>query len=160
MAAMANAAGWDLPTAFYFKIAFVGEPKIDEIAFQEVSGLSLQVDVESVQEGGLNAFEHQLPKPAKHGNLVLKRALLPLSKINEVVFNKWFQTVFRGDYSQPIVTRDVLVYLLNAQGQTLHLWSCSNAYPVKWDAESFESQKNNVALVSMEFAYRNLEQKK
>src|SRR5262245_33531103 len=44
-------------------------------AFTEVSGLSVQLDVEEVTEGGQNGYTHRLPGRLKWPNLVLKRGL-------------------------------------------------------------------------------------
>lgn len=144
---MAN-TGWDLPVSFYFKVK-IGN---DEFAFKEVSGLSAQMETESISEGGVNNFTHLLPKQIKHSNLVLKRALMPI-KGSEV---KWIQRILEGDFSLMISTRTILILLLNNEGSTIYTWTCQNAYPVKWEVESLDSEKNNILIESIEFAYSTL----
>lgn len=70
---MAN--NWDLPVAFYFsvRLGFL------ELPFKEVSGLQVELELETIPEGGVNTHQHRLPKQLKHGNLVLKRALQPVT---------------------------------------------------------------------------------
>ncbi|MHA3787033.1 phage tail protein [Flavobacterium hauense] len=144
---MAN-TGWDLPVSFYFRVK-IGN---DEFAFKEVSGLSAEMETEKISEGGVNSFTHLLPKQLKHNNLVLKRALMPL-KGSEV---KWIQRILEGDFSLMISTRTISIQLLNNEGSTIYTWTCQNAYPVKWEVEKLDSEKSNILIESLEFAYTTL----
>ena len=76
------------PVAFHFKV----EISLDglhenDVRFQEVSGLSRDLGVEQVVEGGENRFEHRLPARGKFGNLVLKRGLLTESGVIDWIKN-------------------------------------------------------------------------
>ena len=144
---MAN-TGWDLPVSFYFRVK-IGN---DEFAFKEVSGLSVEMQTESISEGGVNNFTHLLPKQIKHSNLVLKRALVPL-KTSEV---KWIQRILEGDLSLMVSTRTITVQLLNSEGSTIYTWTFQNAYPVKWEVGSLDSEKSNILIESLEFAYTTI----
>ncbi len=66
---------WFLPAAFYFSVKLQGEPRIGEVAFREVSGLSAEMEFEEVACGGMNDHKLLLPKGVKHANVVLKRAM-------------------------------------------------------------------------------------
>jgi hypothetical protein len=47
---------------FHFIVAFELFPQLlHDFCFQEVSGLTVNVEMESFKEGGQNRFEHQLP---------------------------------------------------------------------------------------------------
>lgn len=124
----------------------------EEFAFKEVSGLSAQIETESISEGGVNSFTYLLPKQIKHNNLVLKRALMPL-KGSDV---RWIQRILEGDFSMMITTKTILIQLLNSEGTAIYSWSCQNAYPVKWEVEQLDSEKNNILIESLEFAYTTL----
>ena len=50
-----------------------GMNKQEEQRFQDVSGLSFEIETETFVEGGENRFEYKLPKRIKYPNLVLKR---------------------------------------------------------------------------------------
>jgi len=141
----------DLPVSFYFQVEFENETAVP---FKEVSGLSVELETETIQEGGVNEHDYKLPKQIKHANLVLKRALLPLSNSLET----WICNCLGNDFSQSIVTKNISVKLLDEKGEPLRGWVCSGAYPVKWDIESFEAEKNAVVIESVEFTY--LEQKR
>lgn len=144
-----NAArDWTLPVSFYFKVKIGNE----EFAFKEVSGLNVEMEIETLKEGGVNNYEYKLPKQIKHTNLVLKRAILPV-KNNLIV---WIRGIMEGDFSSPLKPRDIVVSLLDHEGNPLNTWTCEKAYPVKWDIESMDSEKNNIMIESIEFVYQSL----
>lgn len=139
---------WELPVAFYFQVKIGNE----EFAFKEVSGLSAEMETEPIPEGGVNDYVHLLPKQIKHGNLVLKRALMP-TKRNDVV---WIKKILEGDFSVAIQPRDVIVNLLGADGTPIYTWSCSRAYPVKWEVDTLDAEKNSVLIETLELAYTTI----
>ena len=44
-------------------------------------------------------------------------------------------------------------HLLNEKNDPLRSWSFEHAFPVKWDVEPFQSNKNEVALEKIELTY-------
>lgn len=157
---MFGQSGWSLPVAFYFKVTFSGQQGIEDIAFQEVSGLSAELDIETQQEGGVNDAVLHLPKGIKTGRVSMKRAMLPVGSGAGASLTEWITNTLNFDDGRPIQPRDLLIHLLDAKGETLHLWECGGAYPVKWATESFESQKNAVAIINLEFACKTIKQTK
>ncbi|MCB1937300.1 MAG: phage tail protein [Nitrosomonas sp.] len=137
------------PSAFYFKVMFGGTHETVDTSFQEVSGISSEVDVETVTEGGENRFVHQLPKGVKHSNLELKRGIA--SKDSPLV--KWCMAVMEGDLVQAIETKEVRVFLLNEEKKPIRGWLFDSAYPLKWEVESFGSTKNEVAIEKIVMSY-------
>jgi phage tail-like protein len=137
------------PSAFYFKVVFGSTLTNSDNSFQEVSGISMEVDLEPIQEGGENRFVHQLPKGVKHPHLELKRGIA--SYDSPLV--TWCQDVLEGDFMDAITTQSVSVYLLNADQQTLRGWVFENAFPIKWDVEAFNSTKNEVAIEKVTLSY-------
>ena len=73
------------PTEFYFSVNFSGMTGLIDSSFQEVSGLKATFGVEERKEGGENRFVHSFPTPPKLENLVLKRCLMPNSKLDNGV---------------------------------------------------------------------------
>ncbi len=64
---------------FHFKVTFEGlkEGKDADIRFQAVSGLDVQLDTETIKEGGENRFTHTIPGRTNFpSGLTLKRGLL------------------------------------------------------------------------------------
>jgi len=94
------------PSSFHFKVEFTGVDGANadtEQRFQEVSGLSVEVETETLHEGGENRFEYKLPKRAKYPNLVLKRGLL-----KGAAFLDWFKSAMNTYFI-------VAVMILNLQ---------------------------------------------
>jgi phage tail-like protein len=144
------------PVAFHFSVVFMGmTPPVPDMAFQEVSGLESGLETESVVEGGENRFVHQLPKPAKRGNLKLKRAMT--SYASGLVH--WCKSTIEGDLAEPITPKDITVSLLNEMRLPVAVWSVGNAYPVKWSVGGFDAMKNELAIETIELAYNTLERK-
>ncbi|MFK7871021.1 MAG: phage tail protein [Roseobacter sp.] len=141
------------PVAFHFSVMFVGLiPPVPDMAFQEVSGLEHGLDTEAVVEGGENRFVHQLPKPAKRGNLKLKRGMT--TAMSGLV--QWCKSTIEGDFSETITTKDIGVSLLNEMRLPVAAWSIENAYPVKWTVGGFDAMKNELAVETIELAYTTL----
>lgn len=146
---MSKKNDWELPVAFYFQVLMQGQ----EFPFKEVSGLTTEIETETIIEGGNNDYHYVVPKYVKHGNLILKRALKPL-KQKDV---KWIASFFNGSLVYPISTISVTVNLLNKDGVPIYSWNCHNAYPVKWETEVLDSEKSTILLESLELTYSSLE---
>ena len=134
------------PVGFHFK----GEFTLDGVQetdtrFQEVSGLTAELGIEEITEGGENRFLHRLPTRAKYSNLVLKRGMLHDSKLIQ-----WFQDAVESFTFEPV---DVLVTLLNENNEPLAGWSFVNAWPVKWTTSDFKAQEGAIVVETIELAY-------
>lgn len=136
----------NIPVAFYFEVEVDG---LGNIPFKEVSGLTSEVEVETIHEGGVNSFEFKLPKQVKHGNLVLKRAMI----LWDNSFISWIRDTLQNDFSQPIKTKNITISLLNRDKKPVYSWICTKAYPVKWESEALDAEKNSILIESVEFAY-------
>lgn len=150
------------PVSFFFEVKFLGRnlDKIEvETRFQSVTGLSVELQTESLVEGGENRFEHILPTRAKYNPLTLKRGLV---KDSQLV--KWCNDAILNFDIQPM---DLLVNLLhvkrpdNAQPpgavEPLMTWKVINAWPRKWSVSDFDAEKSSVAIESLELNYHYFE---
>lgn len=146
-------ADFSLPVAFHFMVSFAGSgPRIADAGFQEVSGLESGIEIQTVVEGGENRFVHQLPKPVKQGTLKLKRGLTDLSS----GLASWCKATLEGDFSRPIEPRDLVIDLLDHEGDPVASWSIGNAWPVKWSVGTFDAMKNEIAVETIELAFLTL----
>lgn len=148
------------PAGFHFKVEFQGVSGMDsdtEQRFQDVSGLSFEMETESFTEGGENRFAYKLPKRVKYPNLVLKRGLLTNSALIQWINNAMstFFTVAVYDF-QPA---DILISLLDESNTAIAIWQVIQAYPVKWNVSNFNSNENAVAIETIELAYQYFERK-
>ncbi len=135
----------DYPVGFYFELSFKGE----DAAFQEVSGISREMGIEEVTSGGENRFKYRLPTVATSPNLVLKRALV--TDGSNLV--NWCESTIDGSLANSIETHDVMVSLLDAEGNVCSMWTFYNAYPIKYAISDLKSQENALVIESIELAY-------
>lgn len=151
---MQTATDFRLPVAFQFTVSFMGviPPGVDG-AFQEVSGFDAGFEVESVAEGGENRFVHKLPKPVKQGTLKLKRGLTDLSSPLAL----WCTATIQNGLSVQIQPCDLLICLLDEEGNPVASWTIGNAYPLKWSIVPFDAMKNEIAIETIELAYQTMQ---
>jgi len=134
-------------TGFYFSLSFVGLET--NVAFQEVSGLSKEINVEEVVCGGENNFKYRLPTATTYQNLVLKRGVT----LDNSPLLDWCSDTLDNGLAKPIVTHNIMVNLLNEEGQSCKSWTFVNAYPLKWSGSELNSEKNAVFIETIELAY-------
>jgi phage tail-like protein len=135
--------------AFYFKITYKGS----EVAFKEVSGISNQLNLPEVAEGGENRFKYRLPTAAKFQNLVLKRGFVA----KDSIFLNWCGNTIGGTLASAIEPSDVCISLMDATGEIILAWKFKQAYPVKLEIENLKLDVNFVAIESVELAYAYFE---
>jgi phage tail-like protein len=119
---------------------------IIEGGFSEVSGLSIQTEVETIQEGGVNDFEHKLPKGSKYTDITLKRGLTDRSLYD------WYRDVVSGTINR----KSGSIKLLDHERMPVMEWRFFEAYPVKWDGPTFNAASNTVASESLVLTYHML----
>ena len=142
---------WSLPVAFYFRVKFL-EDSIPDTDFSEVSGILSELELEPLKEGGVNNFAYQLPTRVKHNNLILKRALQPLSNGLET----WVKKNIDEGISNGFTPLDIAVSLMDHSGNIIHQWLCGNAYPVKWEISPLGGNKNEIVIETLELNYNIL----
>ena len=137
------------PVSFYFELSFKGE----DAAFQEVSGISKELNIEEVVCGGENRFKYRLPTYSTSQNLILKRALIPEG--SELI--DWCADSMDTGLANAIETHDVSVSLLDSGGAVSVMWTFFNAYPVKYAVSDLKSDANELVLETIELAYTYFE---
>lgn len=135
---------WPLP-AFHFSV-LIG-PNLFETAFQEVSGIELKLETEEYIEGGSSSV-YYLPQPAKSHRFTVKRGVTSVASPLAI----WCIHCFESE-SYSIQPLPITVHLLDENHIPCRIWLFSNAYPVSWKADSFNSTKNEVAIEEIEFCF-------
>lgn len=134
------------PPGFHFKVEFLDiQDEANDILFQNVSGLEVSLETESIKEGGENRFEHTLPTRSKYNDLVLKRGVL---KDSSVI--KWCRKAIERFEFQPIT---VLVHLLNEEHEVLIEWRLFHAWPKKWSVAELNAEQSAVLVETIELNY-------
>lgn len=134
---------------FYFSLSFQGQ----DAAFQDVSGISRELQTEEIVCGGENRFKYKLPGVASSQNLVLRRAILPAG--SQLV--NWCSLCIDQGFGVAIQTHDVILSLLNASGDPSLSWTFHKAYPVKYALSELSAMENKIVLESIELAYTYFE---
>lgn len=135
------------PVSFHFRVEFQGLDKEDaDIRFQSVSGLTVDIQTESVKSGGEHRFEYVMPVRTKYNNLVLKRGIVVNSKLID-----WCKETFE---SLIIYPKDVLVHLLNEDHEPLISWNVVQAWPKKWSVSDLNAEKSEIMIETLELQYQ------
>lgn len=128
---------------FRFKVELGG---IISGGFSDVSGLTVETEVETRKEGGENNFEYKFPKTTKYSNLILKRGISDDSLWN------WYKDVCFGK----IERQDISVCLLDEAGDEVMRWNFEKAFPVKWNGPALDAANAKVAVESVEIVHHGL----
>ena len=141
------------PAGFSFKVVVEGLAGVNECSFQEVSGISVKIDPNTVEEGGENRFIHRYSTPPKYENLILKRGILLGSPII-----KWVSNSIESFSSIPKI---VNINLLDNKGLPIASWRFINAYPVAMKISELKANENTQVVETLELCYesftRNIE---
>lgn len=155
------------PVSFFFEVIFQGSApdgtnlskEVVETRFQSVSGLSVDMQTETLKEGGENRFEHILPVRTKYNALVLKRGAVKGSKLVD-----WCNNALLNFDIQPM---DLLVNLLHVKRsnsnqapegtEPLMSWKVINAWPKKWSLSDFNAEQGAIAIETLELNYSYFE---
>lgn len=145
-----------------------------EGCFTSCTGLSAKREVMTYQEGGINDFVHSLPGRVSYGNITLKRGIAFSDKLWT-----WFASGFafsfaslsaseaaqmedrgnRGNrnkaLSQDPLHRKISIfqcvpYTINVARQ----YDLEEAFPVSWTGPDLNTASNEVAVESIEIAFR------
>jgi phage tail-like protein len=131
------------PLGFHFKVEFGNFP--GEYQFQSVSGLSVELEIEEIAEGGENRFKHKLPVRTRNQKLVLKRGLIDGSALA-----KWCRDALDDLDIKPT---NITISLLNEKHEPLTTWNVVHAYPVKWSVSDFNAEESRIVIESLELVY-------
>ncbi|GAA4274023.1 phage tail protein [Aquimarina gracilis] len=127
-------------------------PNPIDLRFQRVSGISTEVQLETINEGGENLHMHRVPKMTNYNNLVLERGFVA-SPIPSPLHLE-FKAAFNSFTFSP---SNVLVTVFKENGIPIGGWIFKKAYPVKWSVSDLDAQSNSVIIDTMELAYSNFQ---
>lgn len=134
-------------TGYHFTVAFELFPQLpQDFRFQEVSGLSVNMEMESYREGGQNRFEHQLPVKTSYTDLTLKRGMFELPS----GIMAWCINAVQHFEFQPT---NLLVALLNDQHVPVQSWYVVNAIPKSVEFSSLNAGQSQVAIETLVLSY-------
>ncbi|MEJ3750447.1 phage tail protein [Actinomycetes bacterium KLBMP 9797] len=145
---MADARTIDPPYVGKFRFV-VGSLEIGY--FTEVSGLSVQIDVEELAEGGQNAFTHRLLGRMKWPNLVFKRGVTD----TDALFTWLMQ--FSGEgltkAGNKVAAENGSISVLDARGNPVRTWEFYDAKPVRWSGPRLAASSRDLAIEELEVCH-------
>ena len=116
-------------------------PSPNDSRFMEVSGLDVEMEMESFTEGGQNRFTWQLPKRARYSDITLKRG-----KFTGSPLVAWCKDAMENFSFLPV---NITISLLNEKHEPVQSWFVVNAIPKKWSISSFNAEENSIAIESI-----------
>ncbi|HLU88483.1 MAG TPA: phage tail protein [Cyclobacteriaceae bacterium] len=132
---------------FHFLVFFELFPQLpNDFRFQEVSGLTVSMEMEAVKEGGENRFVHQFPVRSTYNELVLKRGKFLGSGILH-----WCKNAIENFEFAPT---NIMISLLNDDHLPLYNWYVINAIPKKLEISGFNAQSSEVVIETMTLSYQ------
>ena len=134
--------------SFGFKVIIKidGEDK-DLGCFQEVSGLSVTINVEDVAEGGVNNTTHKIITGASYSNIVLKRGLCDAGMFG------WIKKVLDNQLPNRV---DGTITILGDDRQPVKNYKFKRGIPVTWDGPSLNVTSDAIATETLEIAHEGL----
>ncbi|MDF9800287.1 phage tail-like protein [Catalinimonas alkaloidigena] len=126
---------------FHFQVNWGGT----RMQFQEISGLSVEVDVIEYREGASPEFSPiKMPGLRKYGNITLKRGIVK----GDNEFFQWWNTI----QLHKVERRDITISLLDENHEPVVVWKIKNAFPVKIVWSDLKASASELALESLEIA--------
>jgi phage tail-like protein len=131
---------------FHFKVEWGGT----EMAFSEVTGLNVEIQVIEYRDGLSPEYSTvKMPGMPKNGNITCKRGVV--SSDNE--FFDWLKTIKLNKVER----RDVVISLLNEDHDPVMVWTAVNAFPAKLTSPDLKASGNEAAIETLEIAHEGLQ---
>jgi phage tail-like protein len=123
-------------------------PLVAAGAFQQVSGLSSELEVTAYAEGGVNDFVHQLPVRHTWGRITLRRGV-----VRDPGLWSWYEAGLTESLG---ARRDGAVIVLTPLGAPALAWNFRAGIAVKWTGPDLNAGQDSVAVESIEIAHEGL----
>lgn len=117
--------------------------------FKECRGLRMEREFQKVEEGGVNDRVHILPGRSKYFNIALKHGITHSRELWD-----WYR---EGLYDGKVKRVNFSILLRNVEGDVVRRWDVLDAFPVKWEGPSLNTESNQVAIESLEIAHHGLQ---
>lgn len=131
----------DPAVAYMFKVEIDGKQLGLWNSFE---GLGMETTIETREEGGNNAFIHQLPGRLKYTNVKISR---PVSRDSSLVAD-WLSGMV-----DTVIRTTAVISALGPDNREVVSWSLDGVVPVKWSGPAFNVDNAKIALETLELAY-------
>ncbi|KAA2239278.1 phage tail protein [Chitinophaga agrisoli] len=133
-------------TVFHFSVSWGGE----NLGFSEVSGLSQEIQAIEYRDGLMSGNTLPLKRPGmrKAGNITLKKGM--------VADNNDFYTWLINSGNPNVERRDLVITLMNDEGEPMFVWSVSQAWPIKCEGPGLKASGNDIAIESVDLVHEGI----
>ena len=131
---------------FYFAIEIDG---IQEAQFNRASGIASEIELEAIEEGGVNHMVHYMPKRIKNSNIILEKGL---TKSKELML--WYKKIQDG----VMVKKNFSIMLYDTTGKKIRRWNFTKGYPIKWEVSDLDAMGNSVAIERIEIVHEGMKE--
>jgi phage tail-like protein len=124
-------------------------------AFQECTGLDIEMDVQEYQEGGRNDGTIRRVGRAKYQNLVLRRGMFWSTGggVNRDLWD-WLQGVVSG--VRPVVRYDGIVEVMGTTDDVVARWVFRRGLPARIAGPQLNARTGEVAIEELHIAHEGL----
>ena len=125
-------------------------------AFQEVSGLEIELDIAEYLEGGRNDGVIRRVGRAKYVPLVLKRGMFysPAGKLNRALWD-WLQSISAG--TRPVARYDGIVEVWGkSKDEIVATWEFERGLPARVRGPELNAKTGEVAIEELHIAHEGL----
>jgi phage tail-like protein len=124
-------------------------------AFQECSGLEVEMDVQEYLEGGRNDGVIKRVGRAKYSPIVLKRGMFYGSgeKANRDLWN-WLQSVVAGE--RPVARYDGIIEVMSSGMNVSATWVFDRGLPLKIRGPELNAKTGEVAMEELHITHEGL----
>ncbi len=134
---------------------------LGEGGFQECTGLEIEMDVQTLEEGGRNFGVVRRVGRARFQNLVLKRGMFVSDGTANADLWRWLQGVLEG--RRPVVRYDGTIEVLDPRGNAdeqratvLARWTFERGLPAKVVGPTLNAKTGDLAMEELHIAHEGL----
>jgi phage tail-like protein len=124
-------------------------------AFQECSGLEVEMDVQDYQEGGRNDGIIRRVGRAKYSPIVLKRGMFfgGAGGVNRDLW-RWIQGVVAGE--RPVARYDGIIEVMSVGETVVATWVFDRGLPAKIRGPELNAKTGEIAIEELHIAHEGL----
>lgn len=118
--------------------------------FTQISGIGMQTEVMTYQEGGVHDSTHVFPDTLSPSNVQLHRGVTDSDN-----FVKWITQA--PTVAREKAQKDVVINLNDPNGKTKRGWKLIRSYPVKWTGPEMTASADEFAMEFVELTFDDLQ---
>lgn len=130
-------------------------PRLGDGAFQECSGLEIEMDVQEYLEGGRNDGVVRRVGRGKYATIVLKRGMFhgDSGQVNRELWN-WMQSVLAGE--RPVPRYNGVIEVMSVDTRVAARWEFDRGLPLKIRGPELNARTGEVAIEELHIAHEGL----